>query len=204
MTKLGVDVKLNTMATKENIEELAPDALVVATGAVAALPPIKGLHPEKAITAIDALMGKVLIPGGNVLIVGGSAVGCEYAEHLFDKARGPMKVHIVEMIDTLMPTVTSYNRIPLLKRLEENHVKISTSTKLLEIREDNTVEVEQPNGEKASFGPYTHIVFASGTKPNDNLIENISVPEIYKIGDVTGPGLVIHAVKAGADVARLI
>ncbi len=204
MNKLGVDVRLNTMATKENIESIAPDALVIATGAIASIPPIKGLNRETALTAIDALRGNLMIPGGNVLVVGGSAVGCEYAEHLMDKARGPMQVHIIEMIDALMPTVTSYNRIPLLKRLEENHVKVSTSTKLLEIKEDNSVEVETSNGEKVTFGPYTHIVFASGTKPNINLTEDLSIPEIYKIGDVTGPGLVIHAVKAGADVARLI
>lgn len=204
MEKLGVNVRLNTMANKETIEALAPNALVIATGAVAAFPPIKGINPETALTAIDALKGNVMIPGGNVLIVGGSAVGCEYAEHLVDKARGPMHVHIVEMIDALMPTVTSYNRIPLLNRLKENNVKISTSTKLLEIKEDNSVVVELASGQVESFGPYTHIVFASGTKPNDNLTDEILVDEVYKIGDVTGPGLVIHAVKAGADVARLI
>ncbi len=204
MKKLGVDVRLDTLATKGTIEAMAPDALIIATGAIAALPPIKGLDSQRALTAIDGLRSKFQIPGGNVLVVGGSAVGCEYAEHLVDKARGPIKVHIVEMIDALMPTVTSYNRIPLLNRLADSHVKISTSTKLLEIKEDNSVEVEFKNGEKASFGPFTHIVFASGTKPNINLTEEISVPEVYKIGDVTGPGLVIHAIKAGADVARLI
>lgn len=202
--RLGIDLRLNTKATKENIEEIAPDALVVATGAVAAFPPIKGLDKENALTAIDVLSGKVVIPGGNVLVVGGSAVGCEFADFLVEKARGPINVRILEMLDQLMPTVASYNRTPLLARLEENDVKISTSTKLLEIKEDNSVEVELQSGEKTNFGPFTHIVFCSGTRPNDNLPEDISVPEVHRIGDVTGPGLVMHAVKAGAEIARII
>ncbi|WP_300386543.1 FAD-dependent oxidoreductase [Clostridium sp.] len=204
MEKLKIDVRLNTMATKENIEEIAPDALIIATGAVTSYPPIKGLDKEKALNGIDILKGKMIIPAGNVLVVGGSAVGCEFAEFLVEKARGPMNVHIIEMLEQLMPTVTSYNRVPILNRLRENNVKISTSTKLLEIREDNTVDVELSTGDTTSFGPYTHIVFCSGTRPNNNLSENISVPEIYKIGDVNGPGLVMHAVKAGADIARII
>lgn len=204
MDKLGVDVRLNTMATKENIEEIAPDALIIATGAVTSYPPIKGLDKEKALNGIDILRGKMIIPTGNVLVVGGSAVGCEFSEFLVEKARGPMNVHIIEMLEQLMPTVTSYNRVPILNRLHENNVKISTSTKLLEIREDNTVEVQLPNGDTTLFGPYTHIVFCSGTRSNDNLSENILVKEIYKIGDVTGPGLVIHAIKAGSDIARII
>lgn len=204
MNKLGIDVRLNTMATKETIEEIGPDALVIATGAVPSFPPIKGLDPETALTAIDVLNGKVLIPGGNVLIVGGSAVGCEVADMLVEKARGPLHVNIVEMAETLMAVIPSYNRTPLMERLVANNVTINTSTKLLTINEDNTVEVELPNEETAQFGPYTHIVFCSGTRPDDNLPEGISVPEIHKIGDVTGPGLVMHAVKAGADVGRLI
>lgn len=204
MDKLKVDVRLNTRGTKETIEEIQPDALVVATGAVPFFPPIKGLDRENALSAIDVLSGKVIIPAGNVLVVGGSAVGCEFSDFLVDKARGPMSVHIVEMLDTLMPNVASFNRIPLLNRLNENNIKINLSTKLLEIREDNSVEVEFKNGEKATFGPYTHIVFCSGTRPNNNIPEDISVPKIYKIGDVTGPALVMHAIKAGAEIARII
>lgn len=202
--RLNIDVRLNTMATKENIEEIGPDALVIATGAVPSFPPIKGLDPETALTAIDVLNGKVIIPGGNVLIVGGSAVGCEVADMLVEKARGPIRVNIVEMEEEIMSVISSYNRIPLLNRLIASNVQIDTSTKLIKINEDNTVRVELPSGESATFGPYTHIIFCSGTKPNENLAENISVPEMYKIGDVTGPGLVMHAVKAGADIGRLI
>lgn len=204
MDKLGIDVRLNTMASKETIEGIKPDALVIATGAVPSFPPITGLDTETALTAIDVLNGKVIIPGGNVLIVGGSAVGCEVADMLVEKARGPLHVNIVEMEEEVMSVISSYNRIPLMKRLIANNVKIDTSTKLIKINEDNSVKVELPNGEMAKFGPYTHIVFCSGTKPNETVTEEIAVSEIYKIGDLTGPGLVMHAVKAGADVARLI
>ena len=167
-------------------------------------PPITGLDPKTALTAIDVLNGKVIIPGGKVLIVGGSAVGCEVADMLVEKARGPLHVNIVEMAEEVMSVISSYNRIPLMNRLIENNVKIDTSTKVIKINEDNSVKVELPSGEMAEFGPYTHIIFCSGTKPNENVAEDIAVTEIYKIGDLTGPGLVMHAVKAGADIGRLI
>lgn len=201
--KLGIDLRLNTKADQELINDLAPDALVLATGALPLIPPIKGVDQDQALTAIDVLSGKELIPGGRVLVVGGSAVGCELADHLMEKALGPMEVTVVEMLGELMPDLSSYNRTPLLDRLNKWGVKLCSSTKLLEVREDKTVLVESFDKEE-SWGPFSHVIFASGTRPLDEFEGDLAIKEVYKIGDMKGTGLVMDAIKAGADLARKI
>lgn len=60
--KYGVDIRLNTTVDEELIKEVAPDAVILATGSTVAYPPIEGIHNEKFLTVADVLDGRVL-PG---------------------------------------------------------------------------------------------------------------------------------------------
>jgi NADPH-dependent 2,4-dienoyl-CoA reductase/sulfur reductase-like enzyme len=67
--RLGVDVRLGAEATAEGVLALGPDAVVLATGSVAVVPPeAEGLKTECA-TDVDLLDGKVAVePGARVLV----------------------------------------------------------------------------------------------------------------------------------------
>jgi len=74
--KAGVEFKLNTVVTKEVIEEIKPDYVVNAIGASYAPCTIPGA--EHAISAAEAMANPELLKG-NVVVIGGGCVGMEVA-----------------------------------------------------------------------------------------------------------------------------
>ena len=90
----GIEVKTGVTVTPELIAEVKPDHVIVATGAVPAIPAIPGIDGKDIYVAEDVLAGKVL-PQGEVVILGGGAVGCETAQYLIGK--GVKDVRVMDM-----------------------------------------------------------------------------------------------------------
>jgi 2,4-dienoyl-CoA reductase-like NADH-dependent reductase (Old Yellow Enzyme family)/thioredoxin reductase len=63
----GVSIRRNTPATRALVEELAPDAVVVATGARPYRPPIEGADEAHLVDAWQVLLGRAN-PGARVLV----------------------------------------------------------------------------------------------------------------------------------------
>jgi 2,4-dienoyl-CoA reductase-like NADH-dependent reductase (Old Yellow Enzyme family) len=78
--KLGIEVKLNTEATREAVSALSPDVVVMATGSKTVFPLIPGLS-DVGHLAEDVLLGGGL-PAGKTVVIGAGAVGCETAHYL--------------------------------------------------------------------------------------------------------------------------
>ena len=74
----------------KNIEELHADEVIVATGAKARKIPVPGI--EKAIEAVDFLLGDQSNVGEDVVIVGGGLSGCEIAYDLYLHGKKPVIV----------------------------------------------------------------------------------------------------------------
>jgi 2,4-dienoyl-CoA reductase-like NADH-dependent reductase (Old Yellow Enzyme family)/thioredoxin reductase len=67
LANAGVIVRKNTLATRVLVEELAPDAVVVATGARPYRPPIEGEEEAHLVDAWQVLLGEAN-PGARVLV----------------------------------------------------------------------------------------------------------------------------------------
>ena len=89
----GVEVKFNTEI--KDVSQINADEIIVATGACAKRPPIKGL--EYSVEATEYLNGTEV--GENVVIIGGGLTGCEIAYDLILKGKKPT---IVEMKNDLI------------------------------------------------------------------------------------------------------
>jgi 2,4-dienoyl-CoA reductase-like NADH-dependent reductase (Old Yellow Enzyme family)/thioredoxin reductase len=90
--KRGIIVKLNTAATPEAVAGGGFEAVVVALGAVPALPPIPGAG-EKTFFAADAIVNPDTL-GRRVVVVGGGEVGVETGMFLAQNGRD---VTVLEM-----------------------------------------------------------------------------------------------------------
>ncbi len=90
----GIEIKTGVTVTPELIAQVKPDHVIVATGAYAAVPAIPGIDGADICSAEDVLAGKVL-PQGEVVILGGGAVGCETAQYLVNK--GVKDVRVMDM-----------------------------------------------------------------------------------------------------------
>lgn len=196
--KYDVDIRLNFEATKENILELKPDAVVLATGAIPIQPNIAN-EGIPVIQALDLLGGRVLA-GNNVLVIGGGLVGLETAEYLNSQLR---QATVVEMLDEVGKDIGDSVKYFMFKALKENNTEIITGTKVEKFTTDGAV-CSTKDGPITLSG-YDMAVLALGVKTYNPLENELygAVKELYVIGDATPSAAksIRTAVDAGARVA---
>ncbi|WP_238902801.1 MULTISPECIES: FAD-dependent oxidoreductase [unclassified Clostridium] len=196
--KYGVDIKLNFEATKENIKELNPDAVVLATGAKPIQPNIKN-DGIPVVQALDILGGKVQA-GNRVLVIGGGLVGLETAEFLASQLR---QSTVVEMMDEVGKEIGHSVKFFLLKAIKENNIEIITGAKVEKFTTDGAICTK--NNEELTLSGYDMVVLAMGTKSYNPLEEELKdqVKELYLIGDAVNGKVksIAEAVDAAANVA---
>ena len=199
MKILDVDVRLNCAATPEMIVELAPDEVVVATGAQPLWPPIPGAR-EHAISSWDVLAGKVQL-GDRVAVIGGGDVGCETAEFLAAQGK---PVTILEMLPDVAPELVPWTRRMLLDRLVAGGVEILLQAKVTAV-EPGLVRFER-RGVAGELGPIDSVVLACGARPLADLAERLRTAGIAvrTIGDAARAGNLADAIRAGFELGSAL
>lgn len=197
--KLGITTRLGIEATPELIQEMGPDVVIVATGATPIIPEYPGIEKEKAVTAVDVLLGKKEV-GESVVIIGGGLVGCETALYLAQKGK---KVTVIAR-HAAMRDMYWINAKDLQERLDEANVKVLTYTNVLEITDEGVIAVDE-QGNRSTLEADT-VVLAVRLEPDRKLIEALKdkLPEVYAIGDCVESRLVLNAIGEGFRTARLI
>jgi 2,4-dienoyl-CoA reductase (NADPH2) len=218
---LKVDVVLNKKVDAGFVKTFAPDAVILATGALPLLPDIHGLNDEKVITAWDLLSGKERL-GKRVVIVGGNAVGLETAiyaasigtidpetlhflaahgaetwetlESLINK--GIKEVTVVEMLPKHGRDIGPSTRWIIFDELKRLGVRIITNTRAVAVTNEG-LEIEK-DGSRQTIGADS-VVIASGAKPDNGLKDDIKdlVKECHVIGDAARPRKALDAIKEG-------
>lgn len=191
LEEYGVNVLLNTKASVEMIKNGNYDEVVVTTGGVPIVPPIKGIDLPHVKYAEDVLVGKEAA-GDNCIIAGGGEVGCETAAHLGMVQKGAT---VVEMKPQLMEELDGVNKENLMSIMNRFHVQSYTNTKVLEIKE-KSVLVETPDGEKEL--PCDCVVLAMGYKPNTKLADELEEAGI-KIHKIAGAVKTSNALIANRE-----
>lgn len=206
--KAGVDIRLNTEATLEVIQELNPDEIVVAAGAQPIIPAwVSESGHKNIVSAWDILAGKV--PAGmNVVIIGGGSVGCETAEFISPRHdyRGlaDRKITILEMLPNLDTTDATANRDYLMARIQSKPIDVHCSAKVTSITEDS-VSYEQ-NGELKTLCGVDTIIVAMGSRSVNDLSEALkaSGKPVHTIGDAAEIGKIVNATAAGRKIGLQI
>ncbi len=193
--RLGVEVRLGCPVTPELVARLAPDAVVVATGARPLVPNIPGAA-ECAVTAWDVLAAGA--PAGrHAVVVGGGDVGCETAEYL--AAQG-QQVTIVEMLPDVATELAAWTRRRLLDRLMAADVEILAQTRVVAIQPGRVLY--DRGGMSGEIAPVDSVVMACGVLPNRELAESlreIGLP-IHVIGDALKPRNLADAIREGFEL----
>ena len=199
MERQAVEVRLGQAVTPEMVAALAPDTVIVATGARPLWPPIPGAR-EHAVSAWTVLSGKVQV-GDRVVVVGGGDVGCETAEFL--AARGK-QVSILEMLTDVAPELVPWTRRMLLDRLAANGVEILLQARVTAI-EPQRVLYER-RGVIAELTPVDSVVLACGSRSQAELAEQLRAAgvAVQTIGDAARAGNLADAVRAGFEFGAAI
>lgn len=195
-----VTIKMNTEATPEMVKEMNPDAVLLATGAVPFIPPVKGVDGANVITAID-MFGHEDKLGKKVAVIGGGMVGCEVALHLTNKGH---EVVLVEMGELLAPEAIFTERMHTLDYMDKDpNLTYHTATKCLEIMEDG-IKVLHKDGQE-EFIPVDSVVLSAGMKATTDIcerFENCAI-DVIKIGDCKKVGTIYTAVHSAFDAASV-
>jgi len=192
------------------------DYILIATGSEALVPSAFTYDKNVVITSDEALDMKN-IPG-SVIVVGGSAVGLEFATiySVFGA-----NVTLIEMLPQIAPTEDLEISDALLKSMKRRGIDIKTSTKVLSAETvGSAAEVEiESEGEKQKLKADIVLV-AVGREPNTQGIgaEEIGLelergyikvderlktsrPNVYAIGDVIGGMMLAHVASHEGIVA---
>lgn len=198
-------------------EDLSFDRLILATGSIPVKPPIPGMDAKQCIDSTGALTLEE-IPK-TLVIMGGGVIGVELAT--LYAALGA-KVHIVEMMDTLLPMMDGELTKLVCDKLKQKGIAILTGTKVTAVADQGTeavVEIQTAEGKTqtltcdkllVSVGRRTNTEGLGLEKAgiandrgritvNDQMETNVH--GIYAIGDCNGRIMLAHAASAQGECA---
>lgn len=203
LAALGVTVHTGVEVDAALVAARAPDVVVVATGASPVVPPIPGIDAAHVHDAQALLRGEVPVPpGARVVVVGGSATGCETAETLV--AHGA-QVTVVETDRAVGRGIEAITRRHLIRSLRADGVELWTRTTLVAV-EPGLARCTGPEGEPIEI-PADLVALAIGWRPSGEEFAGAlrdSGVEIRVLGDAESAGDFVRAVNAGADAGLVV
>jgi pyruvate/2-oxoglutarate dehydrogenase complex dihydrolipoamide dehydrogenase (E3) component len=151
------------------------EKLVLATGSEAALPNIPGIDMEgvfqvrKYKTYLEEMKADIE-KAENIVILGGGYIGVEVADEL---ARANKKITVIEMAETLLPTMDPEFSEIAKKILQKNGAGIITGKSIQKVIGDNKIkEVELSDGSKIKCD---NLIVSCGYKPNTGLAKDMGL-----------------------------
>ena len=192
----GVDIRLNTCVTPEMVEEIAPDAMILAVGSNPIVPPLPGMDSKNVVIVNDYYLRKDEVED-TVVVLGGGLAGCECAVHLGMDGK---KVHLVEMRDTLAPDCNIRHR-PILMKQVEQYVTAHTNCQGLRVTEEGLV-CRNAEGEEVLI-PGKTVVCAVGQRSNRAAVDELRgcAPWVREIGDCARVANITNAIYQGYHAA---
>ena len=193
--RLGVEVRRRTPFTPETLAAEKFDELIVANGAEPVTLGLEGRAP----VAVDVLEGRVQVPEGPVVVIGGGLVGLEVADQL---ATAGHPVTVVEMLEQAGADLGAARKSMVMMKMAQLGVDIRTGTRFVELA-DGGATVERDGARETLPGA---VVVAVGSRPVDNagLLEAAraaGVP-VHVIGDAKSARRALDATREGFLVAR--
>jgi dihydrolipoamide dehydrogenase len=205
-------------------DELTADKIIIATGSKPITPPAFGYDKKRIITSTEALnIDKV---PDSMLIIGGGVIGLELGSVY---ARLGTKIHVVEFMDRIIPTMDIDCSRELQKSLKglglEFHLKHAVTDVKNKGEKVSVTAKSREDESKTLQWEVDYCLIAIGRRPyTDSLgLENIgialdekgripvnehletAVPGIYAIGDVIKGAMLAHkAEEEGVFVAETI
>ena len=180
----GADIRLGTPVTPELVDQLAPDAVIVATGSRYLRPNIPGIGGDNVAMLTDVERGRA-VPGRKVLVCGGGSAGLECALGL------AMEGHEVAVADQLplegfAAGMPYFPRLDLLKSLAQRGVRLLPERRVERFIAQGAV-LSGPDGTMKEEADTC--VIALGVRADTTLLDQLREKyplEVLSAGDVDG------------------
>ena len=202
-THPNIDLRMNTEATEALVKEIAPDAIIVAAGAVPILPTFTASGTDRVAWSGDVELGKAPV-GEKVVIAGAGLTGMELAVALSRKGK---KVQIIDMVpeDKVGAGANAINLIAIKQLLKEAGVTFHCEVRLEDVTDAGATVVEK-DGSKTVM-PCDTLILSLGFRPNAAALEAFQdlAEDVYFVGDCNRRGGTLAiATQTGFDAAMQI
>ena len=191
------------------------DKIIIATGARPKIFPGLDFDSENVISSKDAML--LENHPKDLIIIGSGAIGAEFAYYFNEFGT---KVHIVEMMDRILPNEDREVSEEVEKNFKRSGIKISKGMKVSKIQSmKNSAKVFLKNAGSEKIIKAERVLLAVGVTGNiDDLgledlgiefetgaikIDNLNrtnIDNIYAIGDVSGPPWLAHVASAQGHI----
>lgn len=193
----GVTIRLNTVVDKAYAEKEGADAVIIAAGSEAIVPPIPGLEGQNVILVTDYHWKHNLVKDA-VVVLGGGLAGAEIAIHF---AREGKEVKLVEMNSELAPDANIRHRPLLLQEIEKMGIGVFTKHKGMRVLADGVLCMDESGNEVMITGET--VICALGQRPKRDVVEELidTAPVVATIGDCAKVATITAAVYQGHHTA---
>ncbi len=210
----AIDTKekaVTTMDKADATETLQYDSLVIATGADAFMPPIKG-HEKQGILSLrnlkdgEKILEEVQNGAKTAVIMGAGLIGLETGVALIERG---LKVTIVEMLPQILPQMLDADMAKMIQEhLQEKGMCILTEKRVEEFLGGDKVTAIMAGGEKIEADLF---ISAFGVRANTKLAVDSGIPlgetraiktngkmetdaqDVYAVGDCAeAPSIITH------------
>ena len=201
LERLGVEIRLNTIIDTALAYELAPGAVVMATGANPRLPQLAGLFDSglALCTVLDVLSGDVA-PGPRVVVLGSDQAAMVTADFL---AQGPREVAVLGG-DHFAPELAPNDRTSLRQRMAKAGVRLYKRAFIREFLADGLI-IEHQNGRETLAG-FRDLVIAEGFRPERRAAEMLGRLgiETHLLGDAKSPRTLLEITAEADELGRAL
>ena len=158
----NIRIHLGVEITKDNLDEIKADAVILATGAVPIVPPIPGLRENKKVLTANEVLADGAPVTGKVVIAGGGQVGVETAHYLAEK--GFKDVSVIEMMPELSIDGELMTKLTLHPLLEKAGVKRYVSHQIRKINESSVTVLDMAENREFDI-EFDTLINALGKRP---------------------------------------
>ncbi len=176
-TAINTKDKVVTVADKSGATEVLPyDSLVIATGADAFIPPIKGREKQgilslRTLEDGEKVLEEVQKGAKSAVIMGAGLIGLETGVALIERG---LKVTLVEMLPQILPAMLDADMAKLVQEhLEEKGMCILTEKRVEEFLGDDKVTAIMAGGAKMEADLF---LSAFGVRANTKLAVEAGIP----------------------------
>jgi NADPH-dependent 2,4-dienoyl-CoA reductase/sulfur reductase-like enzyme len=198
LKRLGVEVRLDTAATVEDVAALSPVGVFLAAGARPIRIPIPGIDGDNVATAEDVLTGKATV-GKAVAVIGSGLTGIETAEALAEKGHA---VTLVEALPAIGPSVNPNILYDVTTRLNKYNTTYLPAHKLMAIS-NGAIVLLKARAVNSTVVATDSVVLAIGVSPDAAFTQQFreKFERVVVVGDNVKGGRIADAINDGFSKA---
>lgn len=224
---LPIDIRLGTEASVELLQSLKPDVVIVATGSQVVCPHnielSDGVWFGRDVRALLTgrwqrwkkvgdfwnrflkpqtlqIASHIFMPfGKRIALIGNDLPAIELAEFFAKRRR---TVYLLTSEDRLLPEVGRKRRAEHMDKLDQSRVRVITSVDIQQLGSKQVQYVPQGSAERFTLA-VDSVIVAGDAAPDLSLASRLQEAgmTVHSIGDCKGYGLIVKAVREGAEVA---